>query len=133
MAAYYQIAGAAERSVSPSLVEGALAAMVAGAHHKRTGAMQIQQNANRPVSPSDQAQASGARLPSSACRGQLRPAPLAGLFLIPIVCALLSSRARRSQTPYSINCCAGSAAYTALVLIYVLPICATPPEFRCID
>jgi hypothetical protein len=30
------------------------------------------------------------------------------------------------------HCCAASAACTTLVLIYVLPICAMPPEFRCI-
>jgi hypothetical protein len=62
--------------------------------------MQIQHNANRPVSRSVQAQASGARLPSSACRGQLGPAPLAGLFLffdpLPIV-------ARYALAPISID------------------------------
>src|SRR5258705_5265296 len=68
--------------------------------HRCKAAMQIQQNANRPVSPRDQARASEARLPSSACRGQLGPAPLAGLFLffdpLPIV-------ARYALAPISID------------------------------
>jgi hypothetical protein len=66
--------------------------------------MQIQHNANRPVSPRDQAQASGARLPSSACRGQLGPAPLAGLFLLfdPLPIAL-RARADLNRSQYSLR------------------------------
>jgi hypothetical protein len=73
--------------------------------------MQIQQNANRPVSRSDQAQASGARLPSSACRGQLGPAQLAGLFLFfdPLPIAL---RARADLNP---NTCLQSIDAAKLV------------------
>jgi hypothetical protein len=60
--------------------------------------MQIQHNANRPVSRSDQAQASGARLPSSACPGQLGPVPLAGLFFDPLPIV-----ARYALAPISID------------------------------
>ena len=82
MAAYYQIAGAAERSHSPTPMEGPVGQV--RRWRQAHGGMQIEKKANRPVSQSDQAHASGARLPSSACRGQLGPAPTAGLLFGPI-------------------------------------------------
>src|SRR6266545_3514527 len=132
MAAYYQIAGAAERSVSPTLVGGALAAMARGhapqAHRGNANSTKCKPS-SEPERPSSSL---GSALAIFSVAGRTSPRPPGGAFFIPIVCALLSPRARRSEYRTRSNCCAGSAACMTLVLVYVLPICATPPEFRCI-
>src|SRR5689334_15043708 len=76
MAAYYQIAGAAERSLSPPSSEGSVASEPAASDARRQCSKKSKPWGQREP-PSN---ASGARLPSSACRGQLGPATTAGLF-----------------------------------------------------
>ena len=101
-----------------------LEALRAGESMARGGKSQSRKKQNRPVSPSHQAQASGARLPSSACRGQLAPPPRwRGFFCFGLIVA-------RGLIRSVIRGMARLLSWAALVLIYVLPICANALEFR---
>ena len=103
MAAYYQIAGAAERSVSPSLVGGALAAMARGrapqAHRGNANSIKCKPS-SEPKRPSSSL---GGALAIFSVPGPTSPRPPGGAFFNPDRLRVAELTSAPISIPYSIK------------------------------